>query len=86
MEVLANTWVLWLTLAALLVGGMVVYRQNRKAAGSLYTSSEDFSIHTILLNTRKGEGDIFVGFLLAMISFSLFVAGFVHWIRTLFVF
>lgn len=83
MNFLANTWVLWLILCALLMGGMVFHRQNRKTVGSLYTSAEDFSIRTILFGMRKGEGDIFLGYLLAIVFFSMTLAGLVRWFQTL---
>lgn len=82
MQLLADTWVLWLTLTVLLVGGLVYYRQNRHTAGSLYTSADDFSIRTILFSARKGEADVFIGYLLAIVFFSLFLAGTVRWFRT----
>lgn len=83
MGFLADTWVLWFTFAALLIGGMVYYRHSRSTVGSLYTSAEDFSIHTILFSVRKGEGDIFIGYMLAIVCFSFFLAGVVRWVRSL---
>ncbi len=83
MAFLADSWVLWLVVAALLIGGLVFYRQNRRTVGSLYTSADDFAVHTILFNTTKGEGDVFIGYVLAIVSFSMALAGLVRWVRTI---
>ena len=45
----------------------------------MFTSAEDFSVRTIFLNFAKGECDLFFGFLIGMITFSLFVLGFTRW-------
>ena len=83
MEFLADTWVLWTVLTAVSLGGMIFYRQNHKSI-STFTSSEDFSVRSVFLSFRKGEGDIFIGFMVAMISFSLAVAGIVRWVDSIF--
>lgn len=71
-------------LTALIIAGIGVYRQSHKTPASFYTSSEDFSIQTILFGFGKGEGDLFLGFIVAMTLFSLFIAGFVRWIHSTF--
>ena len=84
MNFLADTWVMWLIISAVSVGVMVFYRQSRRGETSSFTSADDFSITTILFDLRKGEGDLFIGFLLSMVSFSFFVAGLVRWLLTIF--
>lgn len=84
MNFLANTWILWLILTVLAMIGMGMYRQNRRAVTNVFTSAEDFSARTILLSVRRGEGDLFFGYIVAMISCSLFVAGFMRWVRQMF--
>ncbi len=59
--------------------GLIFYRQSGRAANTVFTTAEDFSLRTIFLNFSKGEGDLFLGFLIGMISFSLFVLGFTRW-------
>jgi hypothetical protein len=82
MDFLADSWVLWLILSALCLVGMVLYRQSRRNVTSVFTSAEDFSVRTIFFNLRKGEADLFLGFVVAMISFALFVLGIVRWVMT----
>ena len=84
MDFLADTWVMWLIISGVIIGAMIFYRQSRNQDTGFFTSAEDFSITTILFSPRKGEGDLFVGYLLSMLSFSLFLAGIVRWIRTIF--
>jgi hypothetical protein len=84
MDFLADSWVLWLIVCVLCLVGMVLYRQSRRNVTSSFTSAEDFSVRTIFFNLRKGEGDLFLGFLIAMFSFSLFVLGIVRWAETSF--
>lgn len=83
MQFLADTWVAWLIVSGVFLGGMVVYRQSRRNVTSTFTSAEDFSVRTIFFNFRKGEADLFLGFVIAMISFSLAVAGAARWVQTM---
>ncbi len=85
MDFLADTWMLWLVLAGTVAGLMVFYRESRRSdsgAGSP-ASQDEFSIKTILFGLRRGEGDLFLGYLGTMIFFSMFLAGFTHWIQTI---
>lgn len=84
MEFLADTWVLWIILTILCVGAVHLNRQNRRFETGFITSAEEFSIKTVLFGLRRGEGDLFIGYVLAIIFFSLFVTGFVRWIVTIF--
>ena len=81
MNDLADTWVLWLVLTMLSVGGVLFYRRDHRSTGQLYTSSEDFNIRHILFGFSKGEGDLFLGYVLAIIFFALFLIGFVRWVQ-----
>jgi hypothetical protein len=83
MEFLAITWILWLILSALSVGGVLFYRRTRKRQSSMLITAQDLSVKTLMLDVRKGDGDIFLGYLLSMVFFSLFLAGFAHWVRGL---
>lgn len=83
MEFLADTWFLWIILSALCLGLVVMNRQNRRIETGFITSAEEFSIKTVLFGLKKGEGDLFLGFLFSIFFFSLFVAGFVRWIQTI---
>ena len=85
MEFLSITWLLWLILSGLCIGGVLFYRRTRRFQGNLIISAQDFSVKTLMLDVRKGDGDIFLGYLLSMLFFSLFLAGFAHWLRSLFV-
>jgi hypothetical protein len=82
MEFLADSWVLWLILSALCLVGMALYRQSRRNMTSVFTSAEDFSVRTIFFSVRKGEADLFLGFVVAMVSFSMFVLGIVRYVTT----
>ena len=82
MNFLADSWVLWLILSILCLVGMVLYRQSRRNMTSVFSSAEDFSVRTIFFNLRKGEADLFLGFVVAMVSFSMFVLGIVRWVMT----
>lgn len=84
MEFLALTWVLWLILSALCVGGVLFYRRSRKSQTNFLITAQDLSVKTLMLDVRKGDGDIFLGYLLSMMFFSLFLAGFARWVRGLF--
>jgi len=83
MELISISWLLWLILSGLCIGGVLFYRRTRKFQGSLLISAQDLSVKTLMLDVRKGDGDIFLGYLLAMLFFSLFLAGFSHWLRSL---
>jgi len=83
MEFLAITWVLWLILSALCIGAVLFYRRTRKSQASFLITAQDLSVKTLMLDVRKGDGDIFLGYLLAMLFFSLFLAGFARWISGL---
>ena len=82
MEFLADTWVLWLVVTVGALVGMVLYREGHRNITGTFSSAEDFSVRTIFLSLQKGEADLFVGYVVAMISFSLFVAGLLHFVRT----
>lgn len=82
MEFLADSWVLWFVLCVVCLVGMVLYRQGHRNVTTAFTSAEDFSVRTIFFNFSKGEADLFLGFVAAMISFSLFVAGLIRWVQT----
>lgn len=86
MGFLGDTWMLWLVLAGTVGGLMVFYRESRRSdsgAGSP-ASQDEFSIKTILFGVRRGEGDLFLGYLGTMIFFSMFLAGFTRWIQIMF--
>ena len=82
MEFLADSWVLWLIITIVCLVGMVVFRQGRRNVTTAFTSAEDFSVRTIFFSFRKGEADLFIGFIVAMLSFSLFVLGVMRWVQT----
>ncbi len=82
MELLADTWVLWLIVCIATLVAMVFFRQNRRNIAT-FSTAEDFSVGTIFLNLRKGEADLFLGFLVAIVSFSLFVAGLLRWVPSM---
>ena len=86
METLADSWVLWLVLTGVIGGMMIFYRESRRAPGgeSSFPSQDEFAVSSILFGVRRGEGDLFLGYLGAMICFSLFLAGFVRWVATFF--
>jgi hypothetical protein len=84
MEFLAITWLLWLALSALCVGAVLFYRRSRKGNTNFIITAEDLSVKTLMLDVRKGDGDIFLGYLLSMLFFSLFLAGFARWVRGMF--
>jgi hypothetical protein len=84
MDFLGITWLLWLILSGLCIGGVLFYRRSRKGASNLLISAQDLSVKTLMLDVRKGDGDIFLGYLLSMLFFSLFLAGIARWVRTLF--
>ena len=85
MNFLSNTWVLWFVLAAVIGGLMGFYRESRRSAQAtgMFASQDEFSIKTILFGFKRGEGDLFLGYLGAMICFSLLLAGFVRWIQNI---
>jgi hypothetical protein len=76
---------LWLVLAGVIAGSMIFYRESRRnqSGAGFFTSSDEFSIKTILFGLKRGEGDLFLGFLGTMFCFSLFLAGLVHWVASL---
>ena len=86
MEALAQTWMMWLVLSGITVGLMVFYRESRRdqSKTGLFASSDEFSIKTIFFGFRRGEGDLFVGYLGTMICFALFLAGLIHWLHSMF--
>ena len=86
MDLLADTWVMWLVISFVSLGAVYFYRQTRRnesESGSLATA-EDFSIRAILFGFRKGEGDLFVGYVIGMVTFSMALAGVVRWATTIF--
>lgn len=84
MEFLADTWVMWFILTMLCLGLVLLNRQNRRFETGFITSADEFSIKTVLFGLRRGEGDLFIGYILAIVFFSLFLAGFVRWMTTIF--
>ena len=84
MEFLADTWIMWFILTLVCLGLVLLNRQNRRFETGFITSADEFSIKTVLFGMRRGEGDLFIGFVLAIIFFSLSVAGFVRWLNTIF--
>ena len=84
MEFLADTWVMWFILTFLCLGLVFLNRQNRRFETGFITSADEFSIKTVLFGLRRGEGDLFIGYILAIVFFSLFLAGFVRWLTTIF--
>jgi len=84
MDLLADTWVLWIILTIVCVGLVWFSRQNKNIDTSFVSSADEFSIKTVLLGFKKGEGDLFLGYIGAIIFFSLFLAGFTRWITTIF--
>ena len=86
MAILAETWMMWLVLAGVIAGLMVFYRESRRnqMGAGFFTSSDEFSIKTIFFGLKRGEGDLFLGYLGTMICFSLFLSGLVHWLSGMF--
>lgn len=84
MEFLADTWVMWFILGVVCLGLVILNRQNRRIETGFITSADEFSIKTVLFGLRRGEGDLFIGYLLAIGFFSFFVTGFVRWVTTIF--
>ena len=83
MDLLATTWVLWLILTIVVLVAVSIYRTSRgQEPEGVMTTADDFSIQNILFGLRKGEGDLFIGYMIAIISFSLFLAGIVRWVYT----
>ena len=82
MELLADTWVLWLIVCIATLVAMVFFRQSRRNI-TTFSTAEDFSVTTIFFNIRKGEDDLFLGFLVAIVSFSLFLAGLLRWVPSM---
>lgn len=84
MEFFADTWFLWAVLTAVCLGLVVLNRQTRKFDTQFITSAEEFSVRTVLFGLRKGEGDLFLGFMFAVLFFSFFLTGFIRWITSSF--
>jgi hypothetical protein len=86
MAFLGDTWMMWLVLSIMIAGLMVFYRESRRnqTGAGFFTSSDEFSIKTILFGLKRGEGDLFMGYLGTMICFSLFLAGLIHWLTKMF--
>lgn len=82
MEFLAEIWILWLFLAIISLVLMMIYRQGRGVDTEMISSPDEFSIKTVLFGLRKGEGDLFIGHLLALFFFSLFLAGIIRWVSS----
>jgi hypothetical protein len=83
MEFFADTWFLWIILSAVCVGAVIVNRQSRQFNTGFVMSAEEFSVKTVLFGLRKGEGDLFLGFMLAVLFFAFFLAGFIRWVTTI---
>lgn len=84
MDLLADTWVLWLSSTIVLLGWLVYRKQHIQDFSSMYTSADDFSIRNILFSFKKGEADIFFSYILSIIFFSLFIAGFVRMVQNVY--
>ncbi len=84
MDFLADTWVLWIILTVVCLGLVYMSRQNRRFETGFITSAEEFSIKTVLFGLKRGEGDLFLGYIAAMVFFSLFLTGITRWISTIF--
>jgi len=84
MDFLALTWILWLILSAVTIVGVMFYRRGRKAQANHVITAQDLSVKTLMLDVRKGDGDIFLGYLLSMLFCSLFLVGLARWVRSLF--
>ena len=83
MEFFADTWFLWIVLAGVCLVLVALNRQSRKFDTAFITSADEFSIKTVLFGLRKGEGDLFIGFLFSILFFALFLLGFIRWITTI---
>ncbi len=83
MDFIADTWILWLIITVVTMVGMSMYRQGHRSVTTTFTSAEDFSVKTIFFNIGKGEGDLFLGFLISIVSFSLFVLGIMRWVPSM---
>jgi hypothetical protein len=85
MEFLSNTWLLWLVLSAASIGATYLYRKSgRREATGFFITAEDFTVRKIMFDFRKGEGDLFLGFLASMVFFSMFLLGLVQFVRGFF--
>ena len=86
MDFLAQTWLMWLVMSGIIAGLMVFYRESRRGQSQtgLFASSDEFSIKTIFFGLRRGEGDLFIGYVGTMLCFSMFLAGLVHWVQSIF--
>ncbi|MDH4120593.1 MAG: hypothetical protein OEV94_02680 [Deltaproteobacteria bacterium] len=84
MSSIAETWFLWLALSGAIIGLLYFLRENQKSTGDVEMfTKEEFSVKTLLFGLKKGEGDIFIGYVLSIFFFSLFLMGFVRWFRQL---
>ena len=83
MNTLADSWIVWLVISGTIAGLMVFYRDSKRSgpASTAFASQDEFSIKTILFGFKRGEGDLFLGYMGSMIFFALFLAGFVRWIQ-----
>ena len=84
MDFFADTWILWIILTGVCLSVVYYSRQNRRIDTSFITSADEFSIKTVLFGLKKGEGDLFVGYVLATIFFSFFLTGFIRFATTIF--
>jgi hypothetical protein len=84
MDFLGITWLLWFILSALSIGAVLFYRRSRKGQTSFLITAQDLSVKTLMLDVRKGDGDIFLGYLVSMVFFSLFLVGLARWMRGMF--
>ena len=85
MEFLADSWILWLLLGVILLVGIRVRRRDKRQVGDInLTPLQNISPRAMLFGFKDGEGDLFFGYLGATLAFSLFLAGFIRWISTIF--
>ena len=83
MDFLADTWFLWVILTGVALGAVFLSRQNRRIETGFITSAEEFSIKTVLFGVKKGEGDLFMGYVLSIFFFAFFLSGFIRWLTTI---
>lgn len=84
MDFLADSWVLAMIIWLICVIGLVFYRKSNQGRQTVFSSAEDFSVRTIFLNFKRGEADLFFGFLVGMTAFSLFILGLTRFISNSF--
>ncbi|MDH4224843.1 MAG: hypothetical protein OEW12_04275 [Deltaproteobacteria bacterium] len=86
MNSLAESWFVWLILTGVIIGLLIFIREGRHKSSEqdLFSTEKEFSLTNLLFGLKKGEGDIFMGYSLAIVFFSMFLAGLVRWVRQFF--